>query len=163
MEALGINLPGLITQVISFLILLFVLSKLLYKPVIKMLDDRADRIKESLSAAEKAKEDAASSAEKIEKELISARQEGQKIIDQAKQFSEDFKEKERSKALEEIENLIEKSKIDLEKETRVAINELRKNFSSLVLEAAEKVVNKEIDDNTHNKLIEKVLFLQKIF
>ena len=157
MGALGINLPGLITQVISFLILLFVLSKLLYKPVIKMLDDRADRIKESLSAAEKAKEDAASSAEKIEKELISARQEGQKIIDQAKQFSEDFKEKERSKALEEIENLIEKSKIDLEKETRVAINELRKNFSSLVLEAAEKVVNKEIDDNTHNKLIEKVL------
>ena len=157
MEALGINLPGLITQVISFLILLFVLSKLLYKPVIKMLDDRADRIKESLSAAEKAKEDAASSAEKIEKELISARQEGQKIIDQAKQFSEDFKEKEISKALEEIENLIEKSKIDLEKETRVAINELRKNFSSLVLEAAEKVVNKEIDDNTHNKLIEKVL------
>ena len=157
MEALGINLPGLITQVISFLILLFVLSKLLYKPVIKMLDDRADRIKESLSAAEKAKEDAASSAEKIEKELISARQEGQKIIDQAKQFSEDFKEKERSKALEEIENLIEKSKIDLEKETRVAINELRKNFSSLVLEAAEKVVNKEIDDNTHNELIEKVL------
>ena len=157
MEALGINLPGLITQVISFLILLFVLSKLLYKPVIKMLDDRADRIKESLSAAEKAKEDAASSAEKIEKELISARLEGQKIIDQAKQFSEDFKEKERSKALEEIENLIEKSKIDLEKETRVAINELRKNFSSLVLEAAEKVVNKEIDDNTHNKLIEKVL------
>ncbi|MBA30241.1 MAG: ATP synthase F0 subunit B [Dehalococcoidia bacterium] len=157
MEDLGINLPGLITQVISFLILLFVLSKLLYKPVIKMLDDRADRIKESLSAAEKAKEDAASSAEKIEKELISARQEGQKIIDQAKQFSEDFKEKERSKALEEIENLIEKSKIDLEKETRVAINELRKNFSSLVLEAAEKVVNKEIDDNTHNKLIEKVL------
>ena len=160
MEALGINLPGLITQVISFLILLFVLSKLLYKPVIKMLDDRADRIKESLSAAEKAKEDAASSAEKIEKELISARQEGQKIIDQAKQFSEDFKEKERSKALEEIENLIEKSKIDLEKETRVAINELRKNFSSLVLEAAEKVVNKEIDDNTHNKLIEKVLKVQ---
>ena len=73
------------------------------------------------------------------------------------QSIEDFKEKERSKALEEIENLIEKSKIDLEKETRVAINELRKNFSSLVLEAAEKVVNKEIDDNTHNKLIEKVL------
>jgi len=157
MEALGINLPGLITQIISFLILLFVLSKLLYKPVIKMLDDRAERIKTSLSAAEKAKEDAASSAEKIEKELISARQEGQKIIDQAKEFSEDFKEKERSKALEEIENLIEKSKSDLEKETRVAINELRKNFSALVLEAAEKVVNKEIDEDTHSKLIEKVL------
>ena len=157
MEALGINLPGLITQILSFLILLFVLSKLLYKPVIKMLDERAERIKESLSAAEKAKEDAASSAEKIEKELISARQEGQKIIDQAKKLSEEFKDKEKSKALEEIESLIEKSKSDLEKETRVAINELRKNFSILVLEAAEKVVDKEIDENTHTKLIEKVL------
>jgi len=157
MEALGINLPGLITQILSFLILLFVLSKLLYKPVIKMLDERAERIKESLSAAEKAKEDAASSAEKIEKELISARQEGQKIIDQAKKLSEEFKDKEKSKALEEIESLIEKSKSDLEKETRVAINELRKNFSTLVLEVAEKVVDKEIDENTHTKLIEKVL------
>lgn len=157
MEALGINLPGLITQILSFLILLFVLSKLLYKPVIKMLDERAERIKMSLSAAEKAKEDAASSAEKIEKELISARQEGQKIIDQAKKLSEEFKDKEKSKALEEIESLIEKSKSDLEKETRVAINELRKNFSTLVLEAAEKVVDKEIDENTHTKLIEKVL------
>ena len=140
MEALGINLPGLITQILSFLILLFVLSKLLYKPVIKMLDERAERIKMSLSAAEKAKEDVALSAEKIEKELISARQEGQKIIDQAKKLSEKFKDKEKSKALEEIESLIEKSKSDLEKETRVAINELRKNFSTLVLEAAEKVV-----------------------
>jgi|ETNmetMinimDraft_20_1059909.scaffolds.fasta_scaffold47922_2 F-type H+-transporting ATPase subunit b len=157
MEALGINLPGLITQILSFLILLFVLSKLLYKPVIKMLDERAERIKESLSAAEKAKENAASSAEKIEKELISARQEGQKIIDQAKKLSEEFKDKEKSKALEEIESLIEKSKSDLEKETRVAINELRKNFSTLVLEVAEKVVDKEIDENTHTKLIEKVL------
>ena len=157
MEALGINLPGLITQIISFLILLFVLSKLLYKPVIKMLDERAERIKTSLSAAEKANEDAALSAEKIEKELISARQEGQKIIDQAKKLSEEFKDKEKSKALEEIESLIEKSKSDLEKETRVAINELRKNFSTLVLEAAEKVVDKEIDENTHTKLIEKVL------
>ena len=157
MEALGINLPGLITQILSFLILLFVLSKLLYKPVIKMLDERAERIKESLSAAEKAKENAASSAEKIEKELISARQEGQKIIDQAKKLSEEFKDKEKSKALEEIESLIEKSRSDLEKETRVAINELRKNFSTLVLEVAEKVVDKEIDENTHTKLIEKVL------
>jgi F-type H+-transporting ATPase subunit b len=157
MEALGINLPGLITQILSFLILLFVLSKLLYKPVIKMLDERAERIKMSLSAAEKAKEDVALSAEKIEKELISARQEGQKIIDQAKKLSEKFKDKEKSKALEEIESLIEKSKSDLEKETRVAINELRKNFSTLVLEAAEKVVDKEIDENIHAKLIEKVL------
>lgn len=157
MEALGINLPGLITQILSFLILLFVLSKLLYKPVVKMLDERAERIKESLSAAENAKEEAALSAEKIEKELIVARQEGQKIIDQAKQFGQDFKEKEKDKALQEIEILIEKSKNDLEKETQVAINEIRKNFSVLILDVAEKIVDKEIDENTHKKLIEKIL------
>ena len=45
MGELGINLPGLITQLISFSILLFLISKFLYKPVVKLLDERAEKIK----------------------------------------------------------------------------------------------------------------------
>ena len=56
MDALGINLPGLITQIVSFVILFFILSKVLYKPLVGMLDQRAEKIKSSLDAAEKAKE-----------------------------------------------------------------------------------------------------------
>ena len=56
MEALGINLPGLLTQMVSFLILFLVLWALLYKPVLRVLDQRADRIRESLETAQKAQE-----------------------------------------------------------------------------------------------------------
>ena len=64
MGGLGINLPGLLTQIVSFLILFVVLYKVLYGPVTRMLDERSKRINEGLEAAERAKEEAASSAER---------------------------------------------------------------------------------------------------
>ena len=73
MDAIGINLPGLVTQLVSFLILFFILSKLLYGPISKALDERSTRIKESLEAAERAQQDAASSAERVEQEIAEAR------------------------------------------------------------------------------------------
>ena len=69
MDALGITYQQLLTQLISFLVLFFLLYKLAYKPIIGMLDSRAEKIKNSLDAAENAKKDAESTAEKIEKEI----------------------------------------------------------------------------------------------
>ena len=80
MDALGINLPGLLTQLISFTILVLILYKFLYGPITNMLDQRADRIKESLEAAERARDEAASSAESVEKEMVNARVEGQNHV-----------------------------------------------------------------------------------
>ena len=66
MDALGITYQQLLTQLVSFLVLFFLLYKLAYKPIIGMLDSRAEKIKNSLDAAENAKKDAESTAEKIE-------------------------------------------------------------------------------------------------
>ena len=57
MDALGINLATLLTQVVSFLVLFFILSKVLYRPLVKIIDQRALKIKESLQMVEKAKSD----------------------------------------------------------------------------------------------------------
>ena len=54
MEQLGINLPGLITQIVSFVILFAILSKLLYKPLVNLLDQRAEKITAGLEPAERA-------------------------------------------------------------------------------------------------------------
>ena len=83
MDSLGVNLPGLITQVISFAILFFILRKLLYKPILKMLDHRSNRIRESLDAAQQAKEEMLSSQEEVRGQLETARSEGQKMISKA--------------------------------------------------------------------------------
>ena len=67
MEALGINVPGLVTQIVGFLILFGILYLLLYKPILRMLDQRSVRIRESLEAAQRAQEGAAESHQLIQK------------------------------------------------------------------------------------------------
>ena len=73
MDALGINLSGLITQVVSFVVLFFVLYRLLYKPVLGALDKRSNRIKESLEAAEKARQESDHAQEVMKQQMEAAR------------------------------------------------------------------------------------------
>ena len=91
MDALGINLPGLITQIVSFIILFFILSKLLYKPLIGLLDQRSEKVQAGLEAAERAREDAARSEDSIQQQLADARTEGQRLIAQARETAEKFR------------------------------------------------------------------------
>ena len=66
MEAIGFNIPGLISQFINFGIFLVLMSLILYKPVTRMLDQRAERIREALSEAERAREESARSGEEVQ-------------------------------------------------------------------------------------------------
>jgi hypothetical protein len=100
-EGLGINLPGLLTQLVSFLVIFFILAKLLYPRILQMLDERARRIKESLDAAEKAKQQAASAAEQVEKEIANARVEGQKLIGEAREAAARFRDDQQQRARQE--------------------------------------------------------------
>ena len=94
---MGINLPGLITQLISFAILVFLLTRFLYKPVVKLLDERAEKIKKGLSDAESASKGAEEAASKIEEELSQARLEGKKLIEAARDASNQLREDEKEK------------------------------------------------------------------
>ena len=88
MEGIGINLPLLIVFVINFIILFGLLSLVLYKPVLKTLDERQARIKESMEQAEKIKQETERSEEEIKAHLEKARKEGQAVIAQATQIGE---------------------------------------------------------------------------
>ena len=91
MEGIGINLPLLLAFVINFIILLVLLSVVLYKPVLKMLDERQAKIKESMDQAEQIRQQVAQTEDDIKSQLESARKEGQKIIAQAEQIGERLK------------------------------------------------------------------------
>ena len=80
MGELGINLPGLLTQLISFSILAFLLYKLLYGPIVNMLDQRAKKIKTGLESADNAVKAAASSAVKVEEELAKAKKQARAMF-----------------------------------------------------------------------------------
>jgi len=131
MEGIGINLPLLVAFVINFVILFTLLGIFLYKPVLKMLDERQAKIKDSMEQAEQIKEQAAHSEEQIKAHLETARKEGQAIIAQATQIGERLKEEAKEGA--------------------------RQEFVDIAILAAEKVINETLDREKHRKLIGEVL------
>ena len=157
MGALGISISQLLTQVISFLILFFLLYKLAYGPLIKMLDSRSAKIKESLDAAERSKESVKESEDKIQAEISKARQEGQKLIADAREAASRIRDQEIKKAKEESELLIKKTKTEILNEKESAIESIRKDFAGLSIIAAEKIIKRSINQKDHETLIDEVL------
>ena len=157
MEALGINVPGLLTQLVSFIILFVVLHALLYKRVLRVLDQRSSRIRESLQAAEGARDEAASSREETERQIEAARAEGQELVAQARQVAERFREEETAKATEEIEASRARAEANIQRERDAAIEELRREFAGLAITAAERVIERSLDESVHRELIDNVL------
>ncbi len=157
MEGIGINLPLLIAFVINFIILFALLSIFLYKPVLKMLDERQAKIKESMEQAEKIRQETARSEEEIKAHLETARKEGQAIIVQATQIGERLKQEAKEGARQEAESVISKARTEIQRDRDKTIEELREEFADIAILAAEKVINETLDKKKHRKLIEEVL------
>ena len=157
MDALGLNLPGLITQIISFGILFFILSKLLYKPLVSLMDQRAEKIREGLEASDMAREQAARSEEAIQQQLVEARVEGQKLVSEARETADKFREEEMVRVRDDIELERVRAEANIQRERDAAIEDLRREFAGLAISAAEKVVRSSLDEEGHKELIESVL------
>ncbi|MSQ09729.1 MAG: ATP synthase F0 subunit B [Dehalococcoidia bacterium] len=157
MEALGINLPGLLAQIVNVGLLLFLLSRFAFKPIMSMLDQRAERIKDSLEAAERARQDVAASQANIQAQLDAARREGQVIIEQASRAAEQLRNETVDQARKEAEALLVRAQADFALEREKAMAELRRQFADLTMAAAERVVKQSLDASAHQRLIEEVL------
>ena len=154
---LGINLPVLVAQIVNVAILLGLLYLVAYKPIMRMLDERSRRIKESMEQAEAIKEQAARAEEEVKKQLEAAAKEGQARIAQAVQIGEDVKQKAQQEARQETEILINRARTEIQRERGEAVDELRKEVADLTIMAAEKVIDRSLDKETHRDLIDKVL------
>ena len=157
MEALGINLPGLVTHLLSFIILMVVLKIFLYKPIVNMLDQRSQRIRESLEAAERAREESAASQEEVQAQLEAARAEGQQLIASAREVAGRFREEETAKVRQEIEAERSRATANIQRERATAIEQLRSEFADLAITAAERVVERSLDQQAHQDIIDHVL------
>ncbi len=157
MESIGINWQLLVAFLINFLVLFGLLTAILYKPVLKMLDERSAKIKESLEQAEKIKEQANRSEEQIKAAIETARKEGQAIIAQASQIAEKIKEDAKGEARKEADVIIAKARDEIKLERDKSIGELRSEFANLTVLAAEKIIKESLDAQKHTKLINEVL------
>lgn len=157
MEGIGINLPLLLAFLVNFILLFVILSFVLYKPVMKMLDDRQSRIKESMEQAEAIRQQTIQSEQTIKSQLETAQKEAQKIIAQATQIGERLKIEAKEQAHIETENMINNAHKEIQRQREKDLEELRSQFADIAILAAEKVIKETLDKEKHRKVIEETL------
>ena len=156
-EALGLNLPQLIAQIVNFFVLLFVLRLVAYKPILRMLDERKERIAEGLNAAEIARAEAASAQANIQAQLDTARKEGQEIVANAQGIATRIQADAREQSARDREVSLERAKAEIQQERDRAIADLRGEFADITVKAAEKVINQSLDRQQHQRVIDETL------
>jgi len=154
---LGINLPSLLSQLVNFALLMGLMYLLAYKPIMKMLDGRSNKIKESMEQTEQIKQQAEQAEEGYKAKIEEASQQGQLIIDRATRTSEEIRQKARQEAKEEAETLIARARAEIKYERNEVIDELRREYADLTIMAAEKVIERSLDKKAHRQIIDKVL------
>ena len=157
MDELGLNLPVLIAQLVNFFLLLVLLRIFLYKPVLEMLDRRAQRIREGVEAAEQSKEQASEAEAEVARQIDEARQQSQALVAQAQEAASRIQEESRNQARQEAETLLERARNEIQLERDQAIAELRGEFADITVSAAEKVISQSLDRQAHQRLIDEAL------
>lgn len=157
MEALGIQWANLIFQIIAFIIFIWLLNKYAFGPVIRTLDARAERIRESMSTAEQIERDMAETQRRNQEILDEARREAQGIVTRSREAGEELLTRAREEATLQREHELERARQQIRAETEQAKDELRREVANLAITAASRIVRQELDPAKHVQLIEQTL------
>ena len=154
---LGFSVPTLIAQLVNFGIILILLRIFAYKPIMRMMDERSRKIRESLEQAERIKQQADIAEQETARKIDEAAHEARKLVDQAMVSAESVRQKAQLDAKADAEKLIAQARGQIGQERDEAIGELRKEFADLTVLAAEKVIKRSLDKEAQRKLIDQVL------
>ena len=157
MEDLGFHVPSLVVYLINFTILLSLLYVVGYKPILRMLDQRAESIKDSVEMVDRVREEAAAQQVEMQKQMEEGRQEGQAMLTQAREIAEKIRDEATSKAKQEADDIVAKARESVQKERDEAIDQVRQHFAEIAILAAERVIDRSLDGKTHKDIIDKVL------
>ena len=147
----------LVAQVINFLILLAILSKLAYKPILSALEARRSSIEKSLEEAVKQRVLAETLKQESQDEILAARIQARAIIEEAIALGEKSKDGIIQKALEENERLVREAQEELERSYQQALNKLRAEIAVMAVAAAEKIIEKNLDAESNTRLVKKFI------
>lgn len=145
----------LVLEIISFLVLLGLLTKFLYKPFMKYLDDRARETNDAIKNAKEAEDKARRYAKETHKALEMARKEAVDIRNEAKKLSDDERQKIIEESKKEGRFLIEEAEKKLGVEKHLLLDKIRGDIASVSVEIAEKMLGREIRKEDHKRLIDE--------
>ena len=144
-------------SVVTFLLLLVVLKKVAWGPILSSLESREEEIKNALSAAEKAKEEAEKVSSDYEQSMKDAQVKAQKIISDSKSAAEKVKADIEKTAEEKAESMLVNAKEQINAEKENAINDIRDIAIDLSIDIASKIIEKNIDSEENRRLVEEAM------
>jgi len=148
MELLVPEFGLVILQTIAFLLLMFLLAKFAWKPVLAAIKEREQSIDEALNKAELAKQEMTRLTAQNEELMKEAREERDRILKEAKTLKDNIVLEAKTQAQTEGTKLIEKAKIEIENQKKAALAELKNQVSTLSLDIAERVLRTQLEDKT---------------
>ena len=143
----------LIAQILNFLVLLAILAKFAYKPLLKAMDDRRNRIINDLDSAEQTRLDAEALKEQYAEQLAGARQEATEIVNKANQIAQNLHDELVEQARVEQEALLANAKERIEQEKQQALLDIRSEVIKLSTLIAGKIVNQKVNSANDQKLV----------
>ncbi len=157
MEALGLKWDLIVTQIIGFVLALWILKAFAWKPLLKMLDDRRKKIAGDIDDAEKIKAEAGKILDEYHAKLrdieVEARSKIQDAISEGNRIAVEIRENARDEARE----IVEKSREELSRDIARARVELRDDMVGMAIKAAEKIISAKLDEAEQKRLLENFL------
>jgi F-type H+-transporting ATPase subunit b len=157
LEQLGINLGLLVSQLVNFILLAVLLYLVLYKPVLRMLNERRDRIARSMADVDAARDAAAKAQLEYDRRVAEAQRRAQEIIAQAAQTGEKAKADIVADAQREAEKIKQDALADAELQKARALVDVQSQIASLSMLATERVLGQAVDETTQRQLISRFL------
>ena len=157
LQKLGIDFKVLIAQIINFGILFLILRHYLYRPIIKALDNRKNRIKESLEKAADIEKKYADATEEYNSRVLKANQEAVQIIEEARVHAEKTRKGILDKAEEEADTIKKNATKDIEIERNALYADVKKSAGKLAIFIITKVLKQDQGEEFYRKNVEKAL------
>ena len=154
---LGIKFPELLTQIIGFLIAVWILKKFAWKPLMGMLEQRRTKISGDLDAAEKTKEEASEVLADYQNKLKDIDAEARIKIQEAVADGNKIAAEVREQARVEAKDIISKARDELARDVAKAKIELRDDMVSMAIHATERIISERLDEDKHRELINSFL------
>jgi F-type H+-transporting ATPase subunit b len=154
---LGIVPSSLLVQIVNFGVLFLILYFFAYKRILRMLDERSQKIQESIAQTEQIKDQAARAEEETKRRIEAGIKEGQELLGRATKAAEEVRQQSQQKAQDEAQSMIARARGEIQRERDDAVGALRQEFATLTIAAAEKVIDRSLDKKAHREIIDTVL------
>jgi F-type H+-transporting ATPase subunit b len=157
LEALGINLGLFVSQLVNFTLLAVLLYMLLYKPILRMLNERRERVARSMADVDAARESAAKAQQEYDRRIVEAQRKAQEIIAAASQASEKVGADIKAEATRDAEAIRQRAREEAAQEKAHVLADVQGQIASLSMMATERVLGQAVDANAQRRLVDQFL------